>query len=271
MNDKAAQDRWQALKDWASKTWETQKEPIVSGLVGAGLGGGLGTYLGATGPQDPEEKHPVLGPALTGALLGGVGGAGIPYGWNAFTGGPSKREGRGFAGVLPALQKKLKDISSSAVGGTLTSGPLVGAGALSALTSLAGKGRPKGEPGGMKFGPRYNFAKMVEHLKDWWDAHKEIAKGEKGVRSVTAPPGPSWMNPSSEARKLRIQARAKQIADKLREQRVAELEHTKKVFGPQLRAGRRGALLRGLGGLVVPAAGAATGSWLEDIVQGQGD
>jgi hypothetical protein len=31
-------------------------------------------------PHDPEERRPVLGPALLGALLGGTAGAGLPYG-----------------------------------------------------------------------------------------------------------------------------------------------------------------------------------------------
>ena len=69
-----------AIKNWYQNLNPDARNAVMHGLMGAGIGAGVTGGLAALSPHDPEEKRPVMGPALLGALMGGTAGAGIPYG-----------------------------------------------------------------------------------------------------------------------------------------------------------------------------------------------
>ena len=69
-----------AIKNWYDNLNPDARNAVIHGLMGAGIGAGVTGGLAAISPHDPEEKRPVMGPALLGALMGGTAGAGIPYG-----------------------------------------------------------------------------------------------------------------------------------------------------------------------------------------------
>jgi len=69
-----------AIKDWYKNLNPDARNAVMRGLMGAGIGAGVTGGLSALSPHDPEEKRPIMGPALIGALMGGGAAAGIPYG-----------------------------------------------------------------------------------------------------------------------------------------------------------------------------------------------
>ena len=69
-----------SIKNWYQNLNPEARNAVIRGLMGAGIGAGVTGGLAALSPHDPEEKRPVMGPALLGALMGGTAGAGIPYG-----------------------------------------------------------------------------------------------------------------------------------------------------------------------------------------------
>lgn len=68
------------LQQWYGNMDPEAKKAILRGLIGAGIGGAATGGMAAATPHDSEEKRPVMGPALLGALLGGTAAAALPYG-----------------------------------------------------------------------------------------------------------------------------------------------------------------------------------------------
>jgi len=81
-----AHDAGDSIKNWYNSIDPETKKTLLQGLVGAGLGAAATGGMAAATPADPDEKHHVTGPAALGALLGGVAGAGIPYGAKMLSG-----------------------------------------------------------------------------------------------------------------------------------------------------------------------------------------
>ena len=76
-----------AIRQWFSGLNPEVRSGMLRALAGAAVGGTATGALSAFTPHDPEERHPVLGPALTGAALGGTAAAGIPLGLKLLSGG----------------------------------------------------------------------------------------------------------------------------------------------------------------------------------------
>ena len=75
-----------SIKDWYDKIDPEAKKAVLRGLIGAGVGGLATGGMAKMTPHDPEERRPVMGPALLGALLGGTAAAGLPYGLKLLSG-----------------------------------------------------------------------------------------------------------------------------------------------------------------------------------------
>lgn len=116
-----------AIKNWYQNLNPDARNAVMRGLIGAGVGGALTGGVAAMGKHDPEEKRPVLGPALLGALLGGGAGAALPYGMKLLSDraqfpGESKRPGG--ASALEALTKPFLTNPATTAGGVLGAGVL---------------------------------------------------------------------------------------------------------------------------------------------------
>jgi hypothetical protein len=75
------------ISKWYARLDPAMKATIQRGLIGAAGGAALTGGIAAATPRDPEDKGGVVGPALLGALLGGAGGALLPYGAKMLSGG----------------------------------------------------------------------------------------------------------------------------------------------------------------------------------------
>lgn len=69
-----------SIKDWYNNLNPEMRSAVMRGLAGAGVGALATGGLAHMSPHDPEARHPVMGPALMGALLGGGTAAALPYG-----------------------------------------------------------------------------------------------------------------------------------------------------------------------------------------------
>lgn len=76
------------IRDWYANLDPIARSAILRGLAGAAVGGGITGGLAMMTPKDPEEKRwkSVLSPTLLGAVLGGVGAAGLPVAEQMFAG-----------------------------------------------------------------------------------------------------------------------------------------------------------------------------------------
>lgn len=145
MNDKKAQDILEqvrhglskvpgkvsdaggAIKSWYENLNPDMKNTVMRGLLGAGVGGALTGGIAAMGKHDPEQKNPVMGPALLGALMGGVAGAGIPYGLKLLSNNvqfPGEEGRPGGAGILESLGKPFVTNPATTIGGAAGVGVL---------------------------------------------------------------------------------------------------------------------------------------------------
>lgn len=85
-NYKTANYKSSDITSWYQSLDPAVRDAAVRGLIGSAVGAGaLGGVSAATSTGDHQTKR-VLGNALMGALLGGVGAAGVPAGWNMITG-----------------------------------------------------------------------------------------------------------------------------------------------------------------------------------------
>ena len=81
-----AHDAGSNLREWYNGVDPEARKAMLRGLVGAGVGAAATGGMAAATPHDPDERHPVMGPALLGALMGGGAAAGIPYGLKMMAG-----------------------------------------------------------------------------------------------------------------------------------------------------------------------------------------
>lgn len=124
-----AQNAGSTIMDWYNKMDPSAKHAILSGLVGAGLGGAAAGGMAAATPGDPEERHHIAGPAGIGALLGGIAGAGMPYGAKLLSGSP-----------LGTDHRSIVDKAQGAARSTFLGHPLMAAGAGLGMYGMLRKG-----------------------------------------------------------------------------------------------------------------------------------
>ena len=154
---------------------------IMRGVAGATVGGGLTGTIAAMTPHDPAERHPVAGPTLLGALMGGGAAAGLPAGLKMMGGVRFDHEKGRPAGA------KLTD---SAIKHTLVRHPA--ATALTAYTAFSQGGRnaaiwPKFLEALRRAKPGFRtnaHGKVLSRPGKAWDALKMTAKLDKSA------PGP---------------------------------------------------------------------------------
>jgi len=157
-----AGDAGSSISNWYEELNPDLKKTVMRGTLGAGAGALLTGGIAAMTPHDPERKRPVLTPALTGALMGGIGAAGLPVGWKMMTGGiklPGERKkpllDRGTDAVMNPM---LHNLGTTA--GGVYAAKKYGPGVLDAYKSVAGPAmskanliaRLKAVPLGARFG-----------------------------------------------------------------------------------------------------------------------
>lgn len=75
-----------ALAGWYGGLDPELKKTVLRGAAGAGAGALLTGGIAAATPRDRDRKGGIVTPALTGALMGGIGAAGLPVGLKMMTG-----------------------------------------------------------------------------------------------------------------------------------------------------------------------------------------
>ena len=127
-----------AIKDWYQGLNPDMRNTLLRGLAGAGIGAGVTGGLASMTKHDPEEKHPVLGPALMGALLGGGAGAAIPYGLKLLSNEaqlPGERTQPVGSRLAEGVMTPLLTHPATTIGGALGTGAL-----MRAFSKIKGEG-----------------------------------------------------------------------------------------------------------------------------------
>ena len=75
------------LRGWYEGMNPDARQAILRGLAGAAVGGLATGGLAAATPHDAADRHPVVSPALMGALMGGAGASLLPIGAKLLGGG----------------------------------------------------------------------------------------------------------------------------------------------------------------------------------------
>lgn len=130
------------LKNWYTGLDPVAKGAILRSLAGAAVGGGLTGGLAMMTPRDPEEKRwkSVLSPAMLGAVLGGVGAAGMPVAEQMF-GGQLRLSGEKRRPLMTSATDSLLGVPinhPAATAGTVLGGLAYGANTAPAFHSEAG-------------------------------------------------------------------------------------------------------------------------------------